>query len=109
MNFFHSLVAYAPYRPNLFAILVIVILIVLLVPRWEYSAGWGYTPLGTVVLIVIVLWLLLGFTGCQQMPVHGNVTAGTVVNPSDPTNINVTVGGQLNFLKKPKRHTSDPK
>lgn len=47
--------------------MVIILLIVLLVlafgtaPRWPYSRSWGYYPsgaLGTILLIVFVLWLL---------------------------------------------------
>jgi hypothetical protein len=45
-------------------IILLIILIVLLVgslPTWPYSSGWGYYPsggLGTVLLILIILWLL---------------------------------------------------
>ncbi len=44
--------------------ILLVILIILLIgalPRWPHSAGWGYYPsggLGTVLLILIILWLL---------------------------------------------------
>ncbi len=45
-------------------ILLIVILILLLVgafPRWNYNLEWGYAPfgiVGTVVIILLILWLL---------------------------------------------------
>jgi hypothetical protein len=45
-------------------IILLIILIVLLVgslPTWPYSSGWGYYPsagLGTLLLILIILWLL---------------------------------------------------
>jgi hypothetical protein len=47
--------------------MIVILLIVLLVlalaaaPRWPYSRGWGYYPsgtLGTILLILLVLWLL---------------------------------------------------
>ncbi len=44
-------------------ILLIILIIVLigLLPTWPYSSGWGYYPsggLGTILLILIILWLL---------------------------------------------------
>ena len=44
--------------------LILIILIFLLIgalPTWPYSAQWGYYPsggLGTVLVIVLILWLL---------------------------------------------------
>ena len=44
--------------------LILLILILLLIgalPAWPYSAGWGYYPsggLGTILVIVLILWLL---------------------------------------------------
>jgi len=44
--------------------IILIILILLLVgalPAWPYSAQWGYYPsggLGTVLMIVLILWLL---------------------------------------------------
>ena len=44
--------------------LILIILILLLIgalPAWPYSTQWGYYPsggLGTVFLIVLILWLL---------------------------------------------------
>lgn len=46
-------------RIILFIILILVIIAVL--PTWPYSSGWGYYPsggLGTLLLILIILWLL---------------------------------------------------
>jgi len=45
--------------------ILLIILILLLIgalPRWPYSAGWGYGPTSilSIVLIVIVILLLLG-------------------------------------------------
>ena len=43
---------------------ILVILVLLLIgalPTWPYSAQWGYYPsggLGTVLVIVLILWLL---------------------------------------------------
>lgn len=47
------------------ATILIIVLIVLLIgaiPRWPYSAGWGYGPSGLlgVVLIVLLILVLLG-------------------------------------------------
>ncbi len=45
-------------------LILLIILIVLLIgslPTWPYSSGWGYYPsggLGTILLILIILWLL---------------------------------------------------
>ena len=44
-------------------IIIIILVLVLLgsLPTWGYSRGWGYAPsglLGTILLIVIVLWAL---------------------------------------------------
>jgi hypothetical protein len=42
--------------------IVIVLLILALIgvlPTWGYSGGWGYGPVGIVVLL-LVLWLLFG-------------------------------------------------
>ncbi len=46
------------------AILLIILILLLIgaLPRWPYSAGWGYGPSGilSIVLIIIVILLLLG-------------------------------------------------
>jgi hypothetical protein len=47
------------------ATILIVILILLLIgaiPRWNYSREWGYAPFGvlTTILIIIVILILLG-------------------------------------------------
>ena len=44
--------------------ILLVILILLLIgalPRWGYSRGWGYTPFGiimTLLIILVILWFL---------------------------------------------------
>ena len=45
-------------------ILVILLILILIgaVPRWPYSAGWGYGPSGIVGLVLIVV-LILALTG----------------------------------------------
>ena len=51
-------------RRKIMGIILLIILIILLVgtlPTWPYSSGWGYYPsggLGTILLILIILWLL---------------------------------------------------
>lgn len=46
------------------AILLILLILLLIgaLPRWPYSAGWGYGPTGvlSIILIIIVVLLLLG-------------------------------------------------
>lgn len=42
-------------------LIVLLVLSLATVPRWPYSRGWGYYPsgtLGTILLILLVLWLL---------------------------------------------------
>ena len=45
-------------------ILIILLILVLIgaVPRWPYSAGWGYAPSGIVGVVLIVV-LILALTG----------------------------------------------
>ncbi|PIS03392.1 MAG: DUF3309 domain-containing protein [Chlamydiae bacterium CG10_big_fil_rev_8_21_14_0_10_42_34] len=44
--------------------ILIVILVLLLIgalPRWNYSRQWGYAPFGiltTILIIILILWLL---------------------------------------------------
>jgi hypothetical protein len=45
----------------LILIIILIVLLVAAMPRWGYSRNWGYYPgygLGTILLIVIILWLL---------------------------------------------------
>jgi hypothetical protein len=42
-------------------LLILVLLLIGALPAWPYSAQWGYYPsggLGTVLVIVLILWLL---------------------------------------------------
>jgi hypothetical protein len=43
-------------------IIVLILLLIGALPRWPYSAGWGYYPFGGLglVLIIIIILLLLG-------------------------------------------------
>lgn len=46
---------------RLIVLIILIILLIGLLPTWPYSSGWGYYPsggLGTVLLILIILWLL---------------------------------------------------
>ena len=48
-------------RHSLLAIIVLIVVICAVVPRWPYSTGWGWYPtggLGTVLVILLVLILL---------------------------------------------------
>ena len=42
-------------------LIILIILLIGMLPTWPYSSGWGYYPsggLGTILLILIILWLL---------------------------------------------------
>jgi len=45
----------------LFTILIVLLVLMLIgaLPTWGYSTGWGYGPVGIIVLL-LVLWLLFG-------------------------------------------------
>lgn len=47
---------------GLILLIIVILLLVGAVPRWPYSASWGYGPSGLlgVVLIILLLLLLLG-------------------------------------------------
>jgi hypothetical protein len=40
-------------------LLILVILLLAVLPRWPYSAGWGYVPSGTITLIVVIVLILV--------------------------------------------------
>lgn len=47
-------------------LILLIILIILLLgvqPRWPYSRGWGYSPTGGVglLLLIVIILLLLGY------------------------------------------------
>lgn len=47
------------------AVVIVVVLVLMMIfaaPRWPYSTGWGYYPMGGVglILIILVILLLLG-------------------------------------------------
>ena len=49
------------------SIILIVLLVLLLVgafPSWGYSSGWGYGPVG-IILLILVLWLIFGHSGLR--------------------------------------------
>ena len=42
-------------------VIVLVVLVIGAIPAWPYSSSWGYSPmglLGLLLVIVLVLWLL---------------------------------------------------
>ncbi len=46
---------------GLILFIIIILLLIAALPTWPYSSGWGYYPsggLGTILLILIILWLL---------------------------------------------------
>jgi len=40
-------------------LLILVILLLAVLPRWPYSSGWGYVPSGTITLIVVIVLILV--------------------------------------------------
>lgn len=45
---------------NIILLLILVLLVMGALPAWPYSRGWGYFPsagVGTILLIVLLLWL----------------------------------------------------
>jgi hypothetical protein len=47
---------------TLILLIVLVVLILGALPRWDYSSGWGYYPSGTLTLLLIIV-LILFFAG----------------------------------------------
>ena len=46
---------------SLIVLIIVVLLLLGALPTWPYSSSWGYYPsgiLGTVLLILLILWLL---------------------------------------------------
>ncbi len=46
---------------GLILLIILVLLLIGSVPAWPYSRGWGYYPsggIGTILLILLILWLL---------------------------------------------------
>lgn len=46
-------------RDRMLLLVILLALLVLALPAWPYSAGWGYFPSGLLGLLVIVLLVLL--------------------------------------------------
>lgn len=46
-----------------FLLIVVIVLLVAVLPRWDYSRNWGYRPSGGLglVLAILVVLLLLGY------------------------------------------------
>jgi hypothetical protein len=47
---------------NLVWLLLVVVILIAVLPRWPYAADWGYGPTGivSVILIVLVIMLIMG-------------------------------------------------
>ena len=46
---------------SLLLLIILILIIIAILPTWPYSSGWGYYPsggLGTLLLILLILWLL---------------------------------------------------
>ncbi len=42
-------------------LIILILLLIAVLPTWPYSSAWGYYPtggLGTILLVLIILWLL---------------------------------------------------
>lgn len=40
-------------------VIALIVLLILSLPRWEYSRSWGYSPVGIIVAILVVMLVLL--------------------------------------------------
>jgi hypothetical protein len=48
---------------NLIMLIVLILVLLAVLPRWPYSSGWGYYPsggVGVLLVILIVLYLVRG-------------------------------------------------
>lgn len=48
---------------NLLLLVILIIVLVAVLPRWPYSANWGYYPsggIGILLLVIIILLLMRG-------------------------------------------------
>ena len=48
---------------NLIMLIVLILILLAVLPRWPYSSGWGYYPsggVGVLLVILIVLYLVRG-------------------------------------------------
>ena len=42
-------------------IVILILLLIGAIPRWNYSREWGYAPFGTlttILIVILILWLL---------------------------------------------------
>ncbi len=42
-------------------LVILILLLIGAIPRWNYSRNWGYAPFGgllTVLIIILILWIL---------------------------------------------------
>lgn len=42
-------------------VVILVLLLIGAIPRWDYNRNWGYAPFGgltTILIIILILWLL---------------------------------------------------
>ena len=44
---------------SLLVVILLVLLLIGVLPTWNYSSSWGYSPVGIIALILII-WLLFG-------------------------------------------------
>ena len=47
---------------ELILLIVLIVLLVGAVPAWPYSRGWGYSPVG-IILFIVLIYLLLAYMG----------------------------------------------
>lgn len=45
---------------NIYALVIVIIILLAVLPTWPYSSGWGYYPSGGVglILLILIIWLL---------------------------------------------------
>ncbi len=65
---------------GLILLIVLICLIVLVLPTWPYSQGWGYGPTGliSIVLIVILVLILANIIAFWTVEVESNDNGTTI-------------------------------
>lgn len=43
-------------------LVILILLLIFATPHWPYSANWGYTPVGAIIVVILIL-LLFGYIG----------------------------------------------
>ncbi len=71
---------------GLILLVILIFLIILSLPTWPYSRGWGYGPTGLVslILLVIILLILTNIIGFWRVEVPQDPNAPTTIKIERP-------------------------